>query len=122
MSRKDWEKTYGYLGPPGTSEDECLKFPVLGDKDTNRERVARNAFVNGVALIKDAKNISEYSQVILLSLAGELLLKAIVCKTTGNLPRGHDLHELFFSLNQDEQNTILDYYLERSIPLEIEGN
>lgn len=115
MSRKEWEDKHILIGPPGSSDDQCLKVLMLGKKDENLNRAAKNAYKNGVNLLEDSKKVSEYTRLVIVPLSAELLLKSIIYSTTQKFPRGHDLYELFFMLNAEEQNEILYSYLTRNI-------
>lgn len=120
MAKKDWKHEYFYIVPRGsTNKDEWLsKIPVLGIKQTDNVLAIKRAFENAVALLKDSQYVSEYSKIILLSLSAELFLKAIIYKTTNSIAWGHDLHELYYTLNENERNSLLDCYLLRTIPKE----
>lgn len=106
MSRTDWKNQNLIIGPPDSSKDNCIEIPILGNTETDKRKVMNNAFRNACILLKDALSVSEYSQIILVSLSSELFLKAIIYKTNNILVKGHDFHELFFNLNQEERDNL----------------
>lgn len=118
MSKADWKNQKIIIGPPNAEQEDYIEISALGEKDENIRRVMANAFDNALLLLKDAMSVSEYSRVILTSLSCELFLKAILFKTKNIVMKGHDIHELFSNLNQEEQDYLIFAYAERDIPEE----
>ena len=52
---------------------------------------------------------------ILCSLSCELFLKSIILKTQNRNVRGHDIHELYFALREEEQDFLLDAFIEENL-------
>lgn len=115
MSNKDWSDVKITIGPPDMPDNERIQLPIHGEKDGDAERISTNTFRNAVVLLKDAAEISEYSRIILSSLSCELFLKAIIFKTKDEVVYGHDIYKLFFMLNQEEQNYLIDAFTMRTI-------
>lgn len=118
MSKADWKNQKIIIGPPNAEQEDYIEISALGEKDENIRRVMANAFDNALLLLKDAMSVSEYSRIILTSLSCELFLKAILFKTKNIVMKGHDIHELFSNLNQEEQDYLIFAYAERDIPEE----
>lgn len=116
MSKNDWYDTYISISPPGEDEDCKFNIPILGTEESDGINIMRGSFLNALKLLEDGKAVSEYSKIILLSLASELFLKSILYKTTRKRCKTHDLYELYSQLNTSEQDKIIDIYLERSVP------
>ena len=115
MVKSDWKKCEISLGTPDALESECIKIPIHGQKQTNIHSIMSNAFRNAVNLLKDAETILLDSRIILCSLSCELFLKAIIIKTQNRITWGHDIHELYFELGEEEQNRLLDAFVSRHI-------
>lgn len=115
MAKSDWKKCEISLGTPDALESECIKIPIHGQKQTNIHSIMSNAFRNAVNLLKDAETILLDSRIILCSLSCELFLKAIIIKTQNRITWGHDIHELYFELGEEEQNRLLDALLFETI-------
>lgn len=102
MSKSNWNDVEIAIAPPGTPESEWLFMPIHGTPQPDANLIMKEAFRCAETMLLDTKNVSEQSQIILCALSCELFLKSIIMDTIHKQVRGHDLYELFFSLQQKE--------------------
>lgn len=115
MGKSEWSDIEIVIRNEGKPDSECVVIPILGKKQTNLQIIMTDAFNNAVNLILDAEKITQYSRIILCSLACELFLKAIIMKTQNRQSRGHDIYKLYYELEEKEQNDLLDAYITANI-------
>ena len=115
MARDKWKDCKIIIGSPNMADEDKIEISIHGEKENDIQKVMENAYYNALNFCTDAQNITEDSQMVLYSLSCELFFKAIIIKTQNRMVRGHDLHELFFELNENEQNYLIDEYLKMEI-------
>ena len=109
MSKSDWKDTEVTIELP----EDNLSIPIHGERETDPQKIATSAFHNACRLLEDSQKVSDDSALILQAFSSELFLKFIIWETQKKSVRGHDIHELFFELREEEQNELLFSYLKR---------
>ena len=115
MKKRDWSDCKLTIGCPG--DEDSIIIPIHGEKETDINKIMKNAYYNAIRLLEDSQNVSIESSVVLKTLACELFMKAIIIQKKGVQPRGHDLYFLYYELPEQQQQEVLDSYLLWTIPI-----
>ena len=93
MKKRDWSDCKLTIGCPG--DEDSIIIPIHGEKETDINKIMKNAYYNAIRLLEDSQNVSIESSVVLKTLACELFMKAIIIQKKGVQQRGHDLYDLY---------------------------
>ena len=76
MKKRDWSDCKLTIGCPG--DEDSIIIPIHGEKETDINKIMKNAYYNAIRLLEDSQNVSIESSVVLKTLACELFMKAII--------------------------------------------
>jgi len=115
LKKRDWSDCKLTIGCPG--DEDSIIIPIHGEKETDINKIMKNAYYNAIRLLEDSQNVSIESSVVLKTLACELFMKAIIIQKKGVQQRSHDLYDLYYELPEEQQQEVLDSYLLWTIPI-----
>lgn len=104
MKKRDWSDCKLTIGCPG--DEDSIIIPIHGEKETDINKIMKNAYYNAIRLLEDSQNVSIESSVVLKTLACELFMKAIIIQKKGVQQRGHDLYDLYYELPEEQQQEV----------------
>ena len=104
MKKRDWSDCKLTIGCPG--DEDSIIIPIHGEKETDINKIMKNAYYNAIRLLEDSQNVSIESSVVLKTLACELFMKAIIIQKKGVQQRSHDLYDLYYELPEEQQQEV----------------
>jgi len=120
MKKNYWDDYEITIGPSDENEEDCIKIPIHGIKQTDINNIMSDAYINAKKYLEDAIKVSDISRVVLASLSCELFFKTIIIKTKKKNLHIHSLYKLYCELSENEKETLISLFSENQTKERIE--